>query len=592
MRFCHRWPAGGIFAVAIFLACVAVSPVMAEEQSVSLTALDQRFQAILQATNAEDYQTAFNQTEELQQLAERNGVTNLLAYSLRLVDEAKFLASNPRSASLHQKIEFLLARAFELSPEEPVPYLESVTLWNQIGVEEAVGLLGQGLSRLVYSARTMVLSGITIWFLLLSATSLALLFCCVVRLIVNLKRLIYALSQALPARSRAVGSMAAVLIVLFVPLAGGPLLALAVWSLVLSRYLREGKWFAVMAGAMILSWAMTLITFERVSMHAASPRLQAMDRVLRGSYSPRDREILEQAVEEWSFDPLVMLARGELAILEGDVANADTYLSRVLTIGQQVALPATVQRRAMFSLGALRYQQGVFDAAERFFSEVEQSDRSFPVMYNLALTKLARVDTVGHQEYYAKAKSLDWARLQQLENASLTANAPIFIWQLPTPSTLLLRELFQPVPESLKRDAAKAENMRRVVESHLLFWRWDIGPISGAIAILGCLTFGWGYLLMIGREPRRVFLEKTNTGRSAIWALVPMGPFLLRAKPGTGLALLTLFLACFMTGVSEPSLLPDSGTWSEAIRHLALLSAIVLFVSSIAFGMLHGKEVA
>ena len=180
--------------------------------------------------------------------------------------------------------------------------------------------------------------------------------------------------------------------------------------------------------------------------------------------------------------------------------------------------------------------------------------------------------------------------MQVLENLSLAAETPMFIWLLPTPSTLLLRELFQPIPMSLRVHAEQAELMRKMVEGHLLFWQWNVGPFSGSIAILGCLTLVWGYLLMVGREPRRMLMEKSNAGRSQLWALVPMGPFLLRQKPGSGLVLLTLFFGCFMTGVSEPSLLPNTGAWSEAIRHLALLAAIVLFASSLIFGLLRHKE--
>jgi len=435
-------------------------------------------------------------------------------------------------------------RAVDLSPTVPGVSLDAATFYERISYGDAFEYLLSGLSGFfVHPVALVYVSSYGI-IALLSAVTLALFVVCVAQLVVRSRRLIYAFANALPVKWRALGSPLLMLAVMMGPLLAGVFVAIGVWGLVLSRYLRGCRWLGVTASAVVLFWGVTLPIIQRANLNAYQPVNVAVENVLTQTYAASNEQYLEKIVAKSRTPRIYLYAVAQSFFHHRDYNQARQYFN--LVVASQPSRLDQMGMAALTALGAVEFRSGNYRQAKQLFERAEeQGAREFAVYYNLALTHLALVDPTGHQKYYQLAREADPERALALESAQQLGAENDVLWSA-YPTWSFLGSLLQPIA-GLEQAELHATG-RQLAIYHTLFpssnWFWVLawGAFVGIFGAANLLKF----------ERRKSRIELTRESRSLTWSIVPAGFLAVGERPLLAVGAMSLLFVLVIIGLGEP----------------------------------------
>ena len=506
--------------VVCFLAICPCSSASADTPTV-VVQLESAFAKVEKLVDGEKFGDAGDALSDLRGIAVGLGYQDLPDYSERLLDRAALLSESNRNT----EASYLIRQAVALSPQDPRILFRASSFESALGHSTALSYFVDGMTlslgrpMMVASfARNSVLAA-------LMAGTLALLLVAVIQLVCNVRRVIINATRKASIYTRGLLGPLMFLVFMVLPLAGGLLVAIGCWCLVLSRFIKECRSLALIAGCAILGWALAIPSLQAVTLQLASELSGAVERSRFGAFSPADLALLSKESLSYGHDPIVRFSLGSALFRAGDLAGAEREWRAVSEVteasgSQEVASVARLNR------GVISFQNGDFIGAKSLFERAEEiGGKTFESSYNLSRVALAQLDTLAHDEQFEHARALDSQRLSALESSSADLNASLLSVQ-PRWSLYALR-LLKPVAGADGSNAGAVEGKRSALVSTLI-----AGAHSTSVIFLLGFTVIAAAFWSRNKGARDFYRYRDGAlEHSRIWAIVPAGPFIVGNRP-------------------------------------------------------------
>ncbi len=539
----------GLFTAA-FLLVISPRPAGAE-QDLSLERIFHRALASYMEGNLGE---AADEFLSLQNAGKELGYKNLPEYSVNLLALAEEAESENRdNVNSDEKVRFLVHQALLLSPDDGRIQLCALKYFQALGVLDWLRNLLQGTQGLFHFPSLMWgLAANTILLVLVSVT-LAMFLACVIHLCKNCASIQTKISNTLPFRWRQSCGPPLCLAIFLLPLGGGILVSIAVWSAILSKLVDRCRNFMLFAAILTIGWAVGLPSSVLLRANLEHPAVRFVERLRNESYSPSDLPIIRRALQEAPNSPLLLLALGKTLSLEAYNEEAKSVLKSLFPLPD---VDPEVAASALVNLGVLEYRAGRLDEALSYLTQAGHLGDQTPERYfNLSLVSMAQLNTEQYRDYYAQATRSDSKRVMALsENEEVQKNGVLPRLSYPYVSQLL----------TARRDSWGGLSRKIDVHFHqLVRCLIRFGGIQFTLVLgVGLLVFGlrfvftdvkarWGTKSSDSSEPLAAQL---------VWATIPGGLALAGARPISGVALFSMFTLTLMLGMGTPvqpvSLLP------------------------------------
>ncbi|MCB0360986.1 MAG: hypothetical protein KDD44_15160, partial [Bdellovibrionales bacterium] len=274
------------------------------------------FHEALREFQADNFSEGGAMLDSLASLAAALGYSNVPTYSMRLLDHARLYAARGEQS----KSTFFARWALSLSPSDSRVYLSASGLVSEVGWSTAARWFWEGVKRVPSQPTAAVPLLLNVYVVCLTAMTLAFVVLCVVQLVTNSKEVLYWVSRRLPLAIRGLFGPVLFFSLMVVPIFGGLFVALAVWSLMLSCYVKSARWLATLSGLLFLTWWLSIPVMSAVSSQIKYDMNRTFERVRLGMFDARDTERLEIAALSNPADPLPLF---DLAVSELRRGNAE-----------------------------------------------------------------------------------------------------------------------------------------------------------------------------------------------------------------------------------------------------------------------------
>ncbi len=509
--------------------------------------------------------------KELHRLARLDGYKNLSMYSFQLLEIAKRQLNKENRA----EARYLAREAIELSPEDARVYFAAATLGANIDGTSIFDYIRSGMLFMVRQPTILVTVGLNTLLVGLVAVTLSYLIVAVVQLATNYRRIFYSIAKILPRSFAGTLGPIFLLVLLAAPLYGGILTCIACWSVLLAVSLRPTRWLPLLAGVLILSWALSVRVISVASQNVHTPLNKALENAAALNYVPRDKTIIEDALEQNPLDPLLEFSYGTILLHEGNITFAKTYYEQAL---KHAYRNRYLRALSNANLGVIAYKLKDFPSALQHFTQAEADGvKGFELYRNMSLTYLAQADVANHRSYYTLLKDNYGDELREQENLEGDIQE---ILMLGAGRMDLIKRLFIPPPPHQK-DIRMAMTQR---EEKLL------SPLIKGGSWVNCMGLGigmvvLGMLISVWVKGRRRVL--TYEGRSVghyfpslVWLLMPGGYFAAGRNPITGVMIIASIMALAMLFFDAPVVMLKVFPFTVPIGNVALMSAVGLAILS------------
>lgn len=505
--------------------------------------LDRSFVEVMKAIETGELAQASESLDSMLQQALDQGYVNLSDFSARLLELA---ASKVVKGDKSEFIGFIVRQAVAISPFDAQVYLTAAGFYDFIGVELAGSYLLRGLVLLVGSPRLIVGVVLSSIFILLIGLTGSHLFVCIMQVVTHVETLIQRFGEIVSVRYRGLFTPLLFFTLISLPLLGGILACLAVWSLVLNRYVRQCRFMGVVGGLLILIWGMIIPVVQTIGYHLLSEPLRLIELVHHQSYSNLALSTLSDELQQRPNQPMLMFTLGsELLHHDGKLAEGVRLLERGLVLAQatgQEALAAAFQN----NLAVASYLQGDYERASSFLSEVEKRDyTSVATLYNMAQVQIALLDIEKQRAYYQRAHDRDADLITWREQIEKIGTSPyrkmMFVG---APASSFYPWFVKPVVEPSARNQWKLQEDRLYrslmgAGSSLTFIALGVVVCLFALSMQGRKTFRGG------KDPQRQELSK-------VWVFIPGASFIIRGYPVWGVCILGILATSIIAVTGRP----------------------------------------
>lgn len=516
--------------------------------------------------------------ELLKKAAQAQGYENLPDYSFELLS----LADQALGREEREEARFIIKHAADLSPGDAGVSFVVSSFVDVLGYSQALVYLMRFFRSVWFTP--VFGSAIAINSLLLGLVALTISFfiVCVVQILKGGEIIYEVVLKNLP---RSVGGILCPLVVyvlLAAPLFGGILLAVCCWSLILAYLKRGCSWLGFLAGALTVSWALSLPILSTVSFNAALGINRVIEIINNYSFTPKGEKLVLAHLKRESNEPLLYSTMGQSTtghFTLGQLRVQQGRLEEALSSFQQVVADSgasdKLREAAELNIAGIMLRQDKPEKAQELMARIEAGgNSSFELLYNSALTYLALLDTTKHSFYYARARDKDVNRLKVVEARGNAHQEPLLV-VLPRSEygPLLFRSIGELDLAALDRSL---KLQQRIVRELLVF------ADTGSLNMFGIVVLVLGLGALVGRGEKRksyrLYREMSlDSAVSSIWKIIPGGAFFAGEKPVLGLVLLGVFMALIVSAVGGP--LPFYGlpSFEVAFREYFLILAIFFF---------------
>ena len=521
------------------------------------------FYSALNLIYSGEFGPAARNLEEIREIASKMRYANLPDFSFELLRKAEQSAKTEEAA-------FLLRKAVHLSPTHAAVALAASSS-SQLKPAESASILLRGLMLLPHHPLLLTGMLLTLVLVLLLSLTLALAAAAVIQLLVRREEIYTRLAKKIPPSRRGLLSAPLMVMLLVLPLACGLLVAAELWSLTLYRLRRKGRGQLFLCAAVFLAWGMLLPLLSRAAVNIRQQANQVLEETNNGSFTPLGEEFLKNALNEDPTDPLLLFALARIYELKGLDNEADKIYGQLIkTAGRESPfyLPASI------NIAGAAYLRGDYARAKNVLESLEKEGYStFEMSYNMALTRLAMLDTNAYRSYYEQAKKMDEARLGRSERFGEEQRKPELAG-LPASAYLpLLFRSSESVPVSVYEDyGVKCTRVARA----LLFHGTPLLLLAaGACFLLLTVLIRARGEVKVAALDRALFSKK-------FWLFLPAGVQMAGDQALRGIFLLALLLTLiflyFGFPVSPFVQLPAGASFGTAflISAAALLVALTL----------------
>lgn len=542
-----------IFAWSIFVVASFAFPEFALSESSSVSDgsslpgptvdLDHLFIEAINSIELGELAQASERLDLVFQKALDQGYVNLPDFSARLFELA---ASKVAKGDNSEFIGFIVRQAVTISPFDAQVQLTAAGFYDFIGVELAGSYLLRGLVLLIGSPRLITGVVLSSLFILLIGVTGSHLFVCIVQVVTHVETLIQRFGEIVSVRYRGLFTPFLFLILISLPLMGGLLACLAIWSLVLNRYVKPCRFMGVVGGLLILIWGLIIPVVQTIGYHLLSKPLRLIEIVHQQSYSNIALSVISEELQLRPNQPLLMFTLGsELLHHKEKLSQGVQLLERGLVLAQatgQDSLVAAFQN----NLAVASYLLGDYDRAHSLLSELEkQNYTSVAMFYNMAQVQIALLDIEKQRDYYQRARELDVELVNWREQLEKAGNSPyrkmMFVG---APPSSFYPWFVKPVVEPAARNQWKLQEDR--------LYRSLMGAGSNFAFIgLGAVVCLLG-LSMQGRKAIRGGRDSSQEEYSKIWVLIPGATFIVRGYPVCGVCILGILAASIIAVTGRP----------------------------------------
>jgi tetratricopeptide (TPR) repeat protein len=505
--------------------------------------LDNHYYSALGAVNRGDYSEAANQFELLLADAKELAIESLPIYSEQLLH----LAQSVEGEREVHEIRFLVNHAVELSPEDPRTLFGAIRFRLAIGNDQAWEYFGRGLAAAWDYPSVILGVGRNVVFTFLVALTLSLFLVCIIQLVSHRLSLLRGLGLMFPLKWRGLLSGPLFLLCLFVPLVGGPVIAAALWALLLGRYVKDCAGLGLLAGVLLLCWVPTVVLVERIDSTANSAITRVVESAEKGGHVASTPGVVKLALARHGADVRLLFAAGVWAMRQKDYEQAGKFFQFVLDREDERSGYALASKN---NLALAKFLTKEFAQSKKLLSEVmDASSPSVDQLFLMARLQIAMMDADKHREFFAQANELDPARVSELE-ADQEVLGDVLVQSLPW--ELRYRRLLSPVfgnisGEPFMEESTEGRALLRVVTN-------SSDPISAGVVGLLVLLLG----LAVYFRPARVRATEARLLQcelgvpSMIWILMPGGYFIRGKYVVAGVFVIAVIICLVVFAFNAP----------------------------------------
>lgn len=416
-----------LMAVALF---VPVRQLQAEEPQATISTpavmaeLDRRFESILGHLTSANYGAAAEELAQLREFQNEKRLGDLSLHARELLARAKRLQAED---SRQLEIGFIVRQALLLVPSDWQAHLEALSFSNSLTWLELVQLVQKAVQAFSSDPVLLIVLVLNSILLTLSALTVVVFVIGFFRIVVEYRLLVAHLMlrfSPFPNSKLELEKRISwiTFTLLLIPILLGLLFASVAWFVAVSTINRRYRGFLALSGVIALLWGMTLPLGTRVREIVADPKIEAVQRVISGSYPASYKKRLESGVAVSRRDPVISFALAEAIASYGDSEQAQALFATVLS---DDSASAELQKAALIGSGAAYYQVGNFSRAREVLSQMEElavegEVLPFEYYYNMAQVQMRLRDTAKYREYYSKALQID--PLRTIESNSNQTN--------------------------------------------------------------------------------------------------------------------------------------------------------------------------
>ena len=422
---------------------------------------------------------------------------------------------------------YLVHEALLLSPNSPSTLLAAVPLMRPTRAGSEAEILARFFLSLFGSPKAMLQAFVILAYPCAMALTLGLVGVGLALLIVRLPQLRRRLQAELPNALR--GYLEAPLLALgvVVPLFYGPLITLALWTLVITVLSQRREWFAFYVGGVLCLWGALIPLRENSAALLRDPRFHALLEVLAGEYRASHAMWAEQTVRVGPEGGAEWYALGQHFQRAGDLLRAEDAFRRA-----EIELAGdpwpTAQR------GLIAAVRGDFDSSFALLEEARaRGADSAGVLFHLSRVSFERSDTIQSRTFDTAARRADPELVETLHQRESVAPAGVaVVADMPLPARHILEAFLTPARGMPPVDDAIARR--------LTVWCTPV-HLMGIGALFVLLFFvcgdGPGAHRAVGQAP------------SCLLRLLPGGALVARGRLSSAVLCLGLLL-CLATPLS------------------------------------------
>lgn len=505
-------------------------------------AISQEFFQGLGAANQGNLVEASQRFAKVREDLTTGGYANAPEFSFQLLRAADSL----QEAQKYEEAKVVLDNALALSPNHPRIALAASSYVKVLGINDSLKTFFVALRTLPEYPVFAITLGLNIVLICGVALVLALLFVSVVQLLRSGEVLVKQLGRLFPRAFAGIAGAILLPLCLVGPLFLGLLAALAVWSIVLSVYKPNCRFYAVMVGGVILLWAWLVPNVRFLGLQMQSQDLQALEEINVGNFNPEREELLLTEVQLESVGLPAVIAAAFVAQDRGDLALARQVYQ---FLEQSRELPVSVRHVVALNSAVLQYQDRRFQDALVIAKGLEQVGmKSFELYHNMALFHMARLETDQYRAYYDRARALDAGRVDALDAAAVDGVA------LPQAGRLSLNH-FWALSNMRGVVSAKEEVLLESLANALL--RNGSVPM---LKVVGIVTLAFGVFGAMGtlhrkhlRRKSTTFVTRVGAGEgSVLWCILPAGYAIAGRYPLAGALYLALVIGLLLVAFGAP----------------------------------------
>ena len=559
---------------------VVLSATALEELAIAELTYDRMFHRAMAKIISGDEGGASVILAEIREKAFREEYLNLSDFSISLLERAKQEATNNN----HIEARYLATWAETLSPEDSRIQLIIASLYESIGTGKAISALSKSVSFMFMSPMFVSKIFVNSFLLLLIALTLSMFIVCLIQLTRNTELLMVNISKKFPDNYRGLIAPPLLLLLFLLPFYFGLVAALGCWSLLLCRFVKSCRWLGAIAGVLIIAWAVSLPTVERVAWQVSTPLNQAIENVNNRTYSPADEANIISALKIQSDNPILLFTYAQILRRAGKL---DRAAATYQLISENTAESASVHKKSLLNLAGIYYLQRKLERAEGVLEGLEKlNEKSFEFYYNYAHVKLALLNTEEHRKFYKLASDLNEERIVWLQKYKVAQRKQVF--------TELPRTSFYPT--FLKPSAVKVSNGEEVGSAAPVLRNVVYGSLlrNGtffSVVLVGLLTLAIGLLIRFSKKQiyRMITDAKPFFGvsQSKIWHGMPAGGYIAGQYSIVGIFILAALIGMVICTTGKPAnmmaLTPvDLGT-GKVMMTLTIIVFLLVSASSLIF---------
>jgi len=531
--------------------------------------LREDFSRAMVALKNDKYADVSRALDELAFSASVRGYSNLPDFSKILLDRASRFSGKDS----YEKVRFLVTQSAMLSPGDARILMSASTFYKDIGMTKSLQYFYSALRVLPKQPVFFATIALNTSLVFLMALTISFFFASIIQMLSLSARIHRGLVSLSPWNFRGILPPICLFALFVIPLYGGILFAMGVWSIVLAcsksskKTFGARKMFGISIAALCLLWGFGMPAITTVGYNLKLDSTGVFEDINRFGFSPRGEKYVLSALEEKPSDLMHLFSHGIISKLKGLPKLAEERFETVMSLSS----PGTyIYNASQANLGVLDYEDGNYKRAFKVFKNVEARGQSdFELYYNMAnvSTLVFREDL--HSLYFNKAKAVDSTRLETLVGeANLTPKALLY----PAPNYLLYSLLFKPVSETNKSHAVSIQEGQQKIFSYLVF-----GADSKGIILFG-LIVALGVLLLpkFARQRSRDF--KKSNAEKVNWSLFPGTAPLAGDRPVLGALVLSVSLAFLLAGVGTPLNFYGNFNSANSLAKEALIFSILVFL--------------